>query len=150
MQGCKLCLGHLELALPTGCWCLGSSLWSWITPVASKLECPSWWPLVWLGFVPAWLHGLASPDLFAPAGLPSSPWPWWSCPPVIFFGLTEKCREGAALTVNTLGGFSLTALLLSHPGMICVADLAACGNWQSLERSETVWEWRQRGGSSDS
>lgn len=52
---------------------------------------------------------------------------------MFFHGVTEKYREGVALIVNSLGGFSLTALQLSHPRMIFVADLSAFGNWQLLE-----------------
>lgn len=48
-------------------------------------------------------------------------------------GSLTSDREGAALTVNSLGEFSLTALQQNHPRMFFVADLAAFGNWQLLE-----------------
>lgn len=79
----------------------------------------------------------------APAGLPNTPWPWQSCPPVVFLGITEKCGEGAALIVYSVGGCSSAALQLSHPRMISVADLhLEIGSY--WRRSETVWERRQR------
>lgn len=50
---------------------------------------------------------------------------------MFFRGVSEKYR--VAPIVNSLGGFSLIALQLSHPRMIFVADLAAFGNRQLLE-----------------
>lgn len=70
---------------------------------------------------------------------------------MFFHGVTDTYREGAALIVNSLGEFSLTALQLSHPRMFFVADLAAFGNWQLLEEiRDRMGGETERGGSSDS
>lgn len=116
-RAAKLLLGQLELValvLSTGSWCLdcvGSSLWPWITPVASN------WSVSW-GLCQPGSMALPFLTCCAPAGLSNTPWPRWSCLPMFFHGVNDKYREGAALIVKSLGEFSLTALQQNHPRMV--------------------------------